>query len=190
MKLLTLLVALLTIFLVVSCHHETPKPQAYFRIDKQQIHYQAYENRRFSFSLPADAKVASEKKGDECWMTIHFPYYKATLYCTYLPVSREKLGAAIDDNFRMAFSHSVKANGITQSVLSLPSIQSGGVLYSIEGSVATPRQFFITDSVAHFFRASLYFDGKINADSVAPVLKYMDENIRKMLHSFRWKNLK
>ncbi len=166
----------------------SPKPAAYFRIEEQPDHFTSFENEKLSFDVSSQATIATEKKGTEIWLTIRYPQYKAYLYCTYLPISKQNLRSAMDDSYRMAFSHTVKANGIVQQIINLPEQKSGGILYKIEGNVATPRQFFVTDSTTHFFRASLYFDGKANGDSLKPVVQYMDKNIEKLISSLNWKN--
>lgn len=184
----TLLTILLLTTICLSCKKDySPKPPAYYRIDEPEEKFVTYQNEIISFEVSSKADIKSEKKGAETWITIRFPQYHAYLYCTYLPISKGSLRPAIEDNYRMAFSHTVKANGILQEALQVPSQKTGGILYKIEGDVATPRQFFVTDSVSHFFRASLYFDGKANADSLMPVVKYMDKNILKLTSSLKWK---
>lgn len=177
----------IAMLLLISCSHYSPKPVAYLRLDDYKTQTAMFHSSLFSFELPVDAVVSQESKGDELWLTIRFPHYKANLYCTYLPINSQNLRLALDDSYRMAFSHAVKANAISQKLMENSAEHTGGVMYEISGNVATPRQFFLTDSVSHFFRASLYFDGKVNADSIAPLLKYMDNKIKNMVNTFRWK---
>ncbi len=180
---------LLLLFICLSCKKDySPKPSAYYRIDEQKEEFVVYKTGEISFEVSSKAIIHSEKKGSEHWITIRYPQYRAYLYCTYLPITKGSLRPAIDDSYRMAFSHTVKANGIIQQVLQIPEQKTGGVLYKIGGNVATPRQFFVTDSVSHFFRASLYFDGRANADSLMPVVKYMDKNIHRLTSSLKWKS--
>jgi gliding motility-associated lipoprotein GldD len=184
-----LLTILFLPFTCLSCKKDcSPKPSAYYRIDEQKEEFVVYETRDISFEVSSKAIIHSEKKGTETWITIRYPQYRAYLYCTYLPITKGSLRPAIDDSYRMAFSHTVKANGISQEVLQIPAQKTGGVLYKIGGNVATPRQFFVTDSVSHFFRASLYFDGRANADSLMPVVKCMDKNIHRLTSLLKWKN--
>jgi gliding motility-associated lipoprotein GldD len=190
MKIKLFFTAPLCLLLVcLSCQKDySPKPSAYFRIDEQKEKFVVYQTPAISFEVSSQATVSTEKKGAETWITIRYPQYRAYLYCTYLPISKGSLRPTIDDSYRMAFSHTVKANGIAQEVLRIPAQKTGGILYKIGGNVATPRQFFVTDSTSHFFRASLYFDGKANADSLMPVVNYMDRNIHRLASSLKWKN--
>ena len=52
--------------------------------------------------------------------------------------------------------------------------------------MATPLQFFVTDSVDHFMRGSLYFSHKPNPDSVAPVLQRLEADVRIMMETMQW----
>lgn len=171
-----------------SCRKDyTPKPEAFFRIEPRQSKFTEFDADDFSLHIPADAVAKSEKRGNELWLTIRLPYYKASLYCTYLSISKQGLRPALEDSHRLAFSHSVKASGISQEMFEVAGTKSGGIIYKIGGDVATPRQFFVTDSTRNFFRASLYFDGKPNADSVAPVVKFIDKDLDEMIKTLRWK---
>lgn len=108
------------------------------------------------------------------------------VYCTYLPISRLTLPKVLDDSYRLAFSHSVKADGIIQQTYSNADSRVSGTVYSIEGNVATPIQFFLTDSVSHFFRGSFYYADKVNSDSVAPITEFVMKDIQEMIDTFSW----
>ena len=61
-----------------------------------------------------------------------------------------------------------------------------GVLYNLEGPVATPIQFFVTDSTDHFLRGSLYFDLAINSDSTAPVTERLLRDVEHLMSTVSW----
>ena len=61
------------------------------------------------------------------------------------------------------------------------------MLYAIEGNAASAAQFFVTDSVRHFVRGSLYFNNVPNADSVAPVNAFIINDIRHLMETLEWK---
>ena len=60
-------------------------------------------------------------------------------------------------------------------------------MFDIDGPVASPTQFYLTDEDKHFFRASLYFNSKVNPDSTAQVLEFLKPEIDTLLSSFKWK---
>ena len=61
-----------------------------------------------------------------------------------------------------------------------------GVLYHIGGPVATPVQFFMTDSSQYFVRGSLYFNHTPNPDSTAPVVRHLLGDIEHIMRSIEW----
>ena len=58
-----------------------------------------------------------------------------------------------------------------------------GVLMEFRGSAASPLHFYLTDSTANFFRASLYFRSKVIPDSLAPVTEFIKEDLAVMINS-------
>ena len=54
-------------------------------------------------------------------------------------------------------------------------------------NISYPIQFLLTDSVSNFFRGALYFDCKPNADSLAPAIQYIREDIIELIQTFSWK---
>ena len=68
-----------------------------------------------------------------------------------------------------------------------PGAKVYGLTYLLKGNAASPVQFWVTDSSKHFLRGSLYFYAVPNADSIAPVLSFVKEDIRHLMESVRWK---
>ena len=61
-----------------------------------------------------------------------------------------------------------------------------GNVMNIEGDVATPFQFYLTDSTSHFLRGSLYVRSRINTDSLAPVFEFLKVDAMHMINTFEW----
>lgn len=186
-----LLIPLLFIFLsFFSCKEYTPKPSGYPRIEKSRDSTLTYLNKIFSFRYPSSAQIEDvvADKAAEKWINIHYPQYKATVYCSYITIKRENLDKALDDNYRIVYSHVAQANGINQTRFEKQANNTSGIIYDIAGNVASPIQFFLTDSTNHFFRGSLYYDDKVNADSVAPVTSFLREDIIRIMESMEWNN--
>lgn len=171
-----------------SCKEYTPKPSGYPRIEKSKDSTLTYLNNIFSFQYPSSAQIENTvaDKAAEKWINIRYPQYKATIYCSYIPIRRENLNKALDDNYRIVYSHVAQTNGINQTRFENQTTDTYGIIYDIAGSVASPVQFFLTDSTHHFFRGSLYYDNKVNADSVAPVTSFLREDIVRIMESMEW----
>jgi len=178
--------------LLISCQDYTPKPTGYNRIEPQEAEIKEYIFPAFSFNYTSAVRIDTLKspQNEELWFNIVYPQYNAVIYCTYFPITRQSLPQALEDSYHMAYSHTLRASGINQKLYNDSSNQVSGTVYEIEGNVATPAQFFVTDSVNNFLRGSFYYSAKINADSVAPVTEFITKDIENMISSFRWRNRK
>jgi len=63
-----------------------------------------------------------------------------------------------------------------------------GVFFRVGGDVATANQFFVTDSTKHFLRGALYFDATPNEDSLGIVNKFLVEDMKHLISTFKWTN--
>jgi len=147
----------------------------------------------YAFDIPSyavvDKKVSSmgldqSKAG---WMNLQFPTLNATLYISYNAVQKDQLDVLVRDAYNFANNHSNKASFIEDSAFENP-IGLQGVFFHLGGDVASPYQFFITDSSRHFFRAALYFDTTPNADSLAPVIDFLHQDLKQLVQTFHWKS--
>lgn len=181
---------LLSLLFSAGCSEYTPKPKGYNRIDDIESGSVEYNFPKFSFKYSDQVRIdtlQSKEKG-EIWFNIVYPQYKATVYCTYLPISETTLPKLLEDSHRLAYSHALKADGIDQQIYINEDINVSGMLYSITGNVATPAQFYLTDSIKHFFRGSFYYADKVDMDSVAPITDVVMRDIKEMINTFTWNN--
>ena len=121
------------------------------------------------------------------WMNLQFPTLNATLYISYNAVQKNQLDVLVRDAYNFANNHSNKASFIEDSAFENP-IGLKGVFFHLGGDVASPYQFFITDSSRHFLRGALYFDTTPNADSLAPVIDFLYQDLKQLVKTFHWKS--
>ncbi len=184
--------ALASCLLFASCSHDAPMPLplGYYRIDLPEPEYsQKNIDCPFGFEISKLSRLEfyeSGKEGQKCWFDLYYPSLKARLHFTYKEVDGDLRGY-IEESRSMTYEHHIKASRIVTDVLSFPERDVYGVMYSLEGNVASPLQFYLTDSTNHFFRGSLYFETKPNQDSLKPVLKYVQRDMKKFVASFDWK---
>jgi gliding motility-associated lipoprotein GldD len=89
-----------------------------------------------------------------------------------------------------AFTLTNKNNVISSSIKdSLITTANGvnGVFFKVDGNAATSKQFFLSDTARHFIRGALYFDVTPNADSLRPVLDFLQTDLEHIINTFRWK---
>jgi gliding motility-associated lipoprotein GldD len=177
---------------IVSCDEAiVPKPYGYFRIDFPEKQYQLFHVNDCSlqFEYPSYGQVNPyrDKAGiRDCWYNLDMIEYDARLHLSYLPIDRMGLRRFIEESHAMAYKHQVKSSGIEEERIEFANSGVHGIIYHIRGNAASPMQFFVTDSVEHFLRGSLYFQNRPNADSIAPVLNYLKTDIYHLIETLQW----
>lgn len=173
------------IFYACEGEKPIPKPVGYFRIDLPQHEYTT-KNPDCPFTLSvSDHSYMEYFEDTPCWFNIVYPDLNAKIHLTYKPVS-DNLRAYIEESRSFAYEHQVKAVSIESERIINPEKKVYGLIYDLGGNVASPYQFYVTDSTNHFLRGSLYFRARPNSDSISPSLSYIEEDIRHMLQNFTW----
>lgn len=189
---------LVIIFLFSSCKEEVilvPKPRVYPKVLYPEKAYAplTIADCPFTMEVPEyfqyikDAKQNSAEKKHTCWFDLYCEELNSYLHLSYLPFSnRKEYDKLIADAFEMADKHNIKASYRNELKITKPEENVHGLIFEIDGPVATPLQFFMTDSVEHFIRGSLYFKSGVNRDSIAPVYDFLKLDVGRMLESFEW----
>lgn len=184
-------------FILIACGESEellPKPRIYPKIDFPAKEYESFRftDCNMSFKKPKYAEIRrdeyffGEKPVDPCWFDLQIDSLNATIHCSYLPLEGvEDFDEFVQDAFEIAYKHNIKANYRREVLIDKPNGISG-IVFEIDGPVASPVQFYLTDSIDHFFRASLYFNSQVNPDSTAPVLNFLYDDIKKMVETFEW----
>lgn len=180
-----------------SCGSDAlPKPRAYPRIHfPERTGNQVFraEACPFRFELPSYYEIQrkgsflGEEPEHPCWgYNLHVPELNGTIHLTYKELGPgQTLLRVTEEAHKLTFKHARKADFIEP----LPVETEHGVhglIYEVGGDAASAMQFFATDTVAHFLRGSLHFYARPNEDSLAPVVRWMGEDIEAILHSLRW----
>ena len=175
--------------LLVGCMPDpVPKPRGYFRIDLPEQAYKAWtDSSTFEAEIPTYAHVGvREAKDDARWFDIRFKGQRATAHLTWSPVNND-LQDLIEDAHTFKSTHQAKAARIRGERTLNDSARVFGSVFDIEGDVASPFVFYVTDSTNNFLYGSLYFDNRPNADSLAPVTERLRADLRHMLATLRWR---
>jgi len=186
------LVTLIATGFLFSCEQAyTPKPRGYFRIDLPEKQYVLFDTTfPFQFEKPAYSVITHDphSPNEKYWINLEFPDFKATVHFSYKAVDGN-LSTYLEDSHRMISKHIPKADAIYDSIIIDRERHVFGLIYELEGSgAASPYQFFLTDSISHFVRGSLYFNFTPNNDSLEPVIEFIKQDIDHLINTFKWKD--
>jgi gliding motility-associated lipoprotein GldD len=192
-RLSVLLVALAIAIIAISCNREPnylPKPRGYFRIDLPKKTYTKVDTiERYSFECPDYALLTYDRYSpdEKNWINIEFPQFKGSIHLTHKPVNGN-LGDYLEDVHTMVVKLLQKANGVRDSLIINEEHQVYGLFIEMDGKgVATPMQFYLTDSTRNFVRGALYFNFQPNNDSMQPVINFIRQDIDHLFNTFEWK---
>jgi gliding motility-associated lipoprotein GldD len=191
---------LVGVVFVVGCNHDKayiPKPRMYPKVDFPARDFTSFKEDycSFYFEMPVYADVVQDKlffdeePAHPCWFDLRFTPLNSSLHFSYYPITNAKnFDKLVMDAFNIAGKHNIKADFRDEFVISIPENKVHGLIFEIGGPVASPFQFYLTDSTSHFLRASLYINDVVNPDSTKIVYDFLKEDILQIIESFEWQN--
>ncbi|WP_298494336.1 gliding motility lipoprotein GldD [uncultured Algibacter sp.] len=189
------LLFLLLLVFCFSCGEEyVPKPKAELRLEYPIAKYvDAGLELPFTFEKNLLAtKVASKqlKSPTKSYgVNLEYPTLKGTIFLTYKAIEKDKknLKDFLRDAQKFTLEHTKKADEIPAYPFENKQRKVYGMLSEVKGNVASPAQFYVTDSVNHFLTGSLYFYAKPNYDSILPAANYLQKDIKRIMETVTWK---
>jgi len=133
----------------------------------------------------ATVKRDSSRLAEPCWINIEYPALQAKVYLSYKTINNN-LALLLEDSRTFVYNHVSMADAIDEKIISHPEHKVYGIMYDLKGNAASAFQFFATDSVHHFIRASLYFNNRPNYDSLAPIIAYIRQDLVHMVETLEW----
>ncbi len=190
----------------------TSKKKGYFKIDFPKHEYLRFDNPGFpySFEYPAYASVVRDSTYFESasqnpyWININFPSFNGKIFISYKTIGgtsvykvktsagyKDSLGKntfenMVNDSYNLTYKNDIKAYSIEDSLMRTPNNISG-IFFRLAGSVATAKQFFLSDTTHNFLRGALYFDATPNEDSLRPVNAFLQEDMKHLINTLKWK---
>jgi gliding motility-associated lipoprotein GldD len=208
------LIYFLFAFFIVSCNSNyTSKKEGYFKIDFPKKVYTTFNDPGFpySFEYPVYARIAKdssyfdEGSNNPYSINIVFPSFNGTIFISYKNVGgtsvykvknpdgsyRDSTGKnsfekMVNDSYNLTYKNDIKAYSIEDSLMHTPN-NITGVFFKLSGNVATAKQFFLSDTLHHFLRGALYFDATPNEDSLRPVNAFLQEDMKHLINTLKWK---
>ena len=177
----------LIFLLLYSCTENKtyiPKPPTYLKIEFPNRDYELYEDDcNFSFEAPNYFEIENIK--NSCNRDIHFKDLNGTLHLSYIEMDTS-LSAYVNYALDKIDEHKVKATAIYDSVFINNENNIYGTFFELQGNVASPFHFYLTDSTDIFMNGVIYFNTRPNYDSIRPVLNFVKEDLYKIMSTTQW----
>jgi gliding motility-associated lipoprotein GldD len=183
--------ALICFFMFTACDRDyLPKPVGYNRLELPDHSYQSLPDTlpyTFEYSRHATLLPDTSAIRERYWIEIYYPLLKANVHITYKPLSgsTKLLKEFMDDAYTLTAKHQIKAYAINELITTTPSGKTA-VIAELEGEVPSQFQFTITDSTENFLRGALYFNTKVQNDSLAPAIEYMKRDMMHIVNTLEW----
>ncbi len=186
-RLNVIFIGILVILIFSYCKStHIPKPRGYYQINLPEHNFQNFQ---FDFPFSFDYSTYSNINvinSDSSWLNIEYPSLNGKIHLSYKTVNNN-LSVFLEEAHMLAYKHSSKSDGISETKYLNNEKNVYGVMYDIKGNVASSVQFFLTDSIRNFIRGALYISVEPNKDSLAPVVQFFKEDIISLIESFNWR---
>jgi gliding motility-associated lipoprotein GldD len=186
--------AVIALLISVSSCSKTyqPKPKGYNRFNLPEAKYQILPDTlpyRFEYSAYAQLRKDTSWVRNKYWVEIYYPEIKANIHLTYeaLNNSEKLLKELLNDAYVLTAKHQIKAYAIDETFTRTPSGKTA-IIAELDGEVPSQFQFTMTDSTKNFLRGALYFNTKVQNDSLQPAIDYVKKDIMRMINTLEWRN--
>jgi len=183
---------LLVSLFILSCEEEIniPKPPTYLRLELPDHEYKLYSDNcayQFEIAKSYTVKKVSDENGETCHKDIDLGKLNGSIHLSFIDMV-EPLSTYVNYVNDKIDEHKVKATGIEDRRILNKDKHVYCTFFELKGDVASPFQFYITDSTTKFVSGVVYFNSTPNYDSIRPSLEYLKVDLEHMIEKFEWKN--
>lgn len=187
-----ILILLPLIALFIACGDNSipvPKPPTYLRLELPEHSYQTFSdpNCPYTFEIPAmyQVKAVSQEGQPTCHKDIDLGPLNGQVHFSYIDMT-EPLSVYVNYANDKVGDHKLKATAINDERIMRPEDRVFGTFFQLEGDVAAPFHFYMTDSTSRFVSGVVYFNTVPNYDSLKPTLDYLEVDLKHLMNSFKW----
>ncbi len=190
---LSCVVSLACLLFFTGCEQSyLPKPLGYNRLELPTHEYVILPDSfpfQFQYSKHAVLLDDTSAINERYWIELYYPTLKSNVHITYKRIGKDKkvLKEFMDDAYTLTAKHQIKAYSIDEAITRSPTGVTA-VIAELDGEVPSQFQFTITDSTKNFMRGALYFNTKVQNDSLAPAIEYMKRDMMQVINTFSWKD--
>ena len=178
--------------LLFSCTtNYQPRPKGYNRLVLPEAEYQLLpDTLPYQFEYSKHAKLLRDTSwiSERHWVEIYYPELKANIHITYKQLRGKEavLKELMNDAYNLTSKQQIKAVAIDELITITPSGKTA-VIAEIAGEVPSQFQFTMTDSSRNFLRGALYFNTRVQNDSLAPAIDFMKKETLHLINTLQWK---
>ncbi|MBS1559480.1 MAG: gliding motility lipoprotein GldD [Bacteroidetes bacterium] len=179
--------------LLFSCSHDyQPKPKGYNRLVLPKEEYRPLpDSLPYQFEYSQHARLLKDTSwiSERHFVEIYYPELKANIHITYKKINGKQtlLKELINDAYNLTSKQQIKANAIDEVITQTPHGKTV-VIAEIAGEVPSQFQFTMTDSSRNFLRGALYFNTRVQNDSLAPAIAFMKKEAWHLINTLEWKS--
>ena len=180
-------------FILVACKENIsiPKPPTYLRLNLPEHEYFLFSEAcpyEFEAAKIFKIRAVTDEKGQmTCHKDIDLGPLNGVIHFSYIQME-SPLADYVNFAINKVDEHKIKATAIEDTNFIRPKDRIFGTFFELQGDVASPFQFYLTDSSSRFVSGVVYLNAAPNYDSLRPSLEYLKHDLYRMVGSFKWKN--
>lgn len=175
--------------LFFSCDDsDLPKQNGFLRIEFEEPSYLLYneKNTLLNFYYNSSA-INIDQVGSDQFFLDYFDLNLSLNLSFYEINQKEDLENKFRDFTLILDTHTKKSNGVIMREYDNNNKTIFGKIFEIKGDVASPIQFYLTDSTSSFISGSVNLKRKSKYDSIFPSIQYVKNDILVLFESVNWK---
>lgn len=182
-------VGVLFVLILVGCNNQenyVPKPSTYLELNFPERTYALYSDScGYTFNKPSYFAV-NNVDGQPCNRDIELSSLDGTLHLSRIDIDTS-LAVYVNYAIDKVEEHKVVATAIYDSTFIRNDARVFGTFFELQGNVATPFQFYLTDSTTRFVSGVVYFNTRPNYDSIKPTLDFVKQDLFELINTLEWK---
>ena len=166
--------------LVFSCENNfnLPKPDAYLRIEFNEPKYLNYEDVNSQIDFYYNSSSSSINQISSKSVNLNYENLGMSLDLSFNKLSSENEVINYITDFNLLLdTHTKRSNGFLVKEFENVEYSTFGKIYEFKGDVASPIQFFITDSLNNFIQGAVNKEISSKYDSIYPSIQYIKNDI-------------
>ena len=183
-----IIISLFFTLIIFSCNKPNlPKQNGFLRIEFKEPYYSIYDETDTSFNFYYNSNSSDLDQIGNNQFLFDYRDLNLSLNLSFYKIKGSQGLEKKSHDFSLILdTHTKKSNGVILRQYDNNNSKIFGKLYEIKGDVASPIQFYLTDSVSNFISGSVNLKFKSNYDSIFPSIQYVKNDILVLFESINW----